>query len=100
MLLDPSRLDCRITARRCVVSGRVQGVCFRASTRNEAIALGLTGYARNLADGRVEVLVEGQEEAVQTLIAWLAHGPPAARVDAVEIAAVEFTLPHAGFAVF
>lgn len=83
--------------RRCFVSGRVQGVYFRASTRNQAIALGVTGYARNLADGRVEVLVEGKDEAVNKLIAWLAHGPPAARVDAVEIHVVEGSAAHAGF---
>jgi len=61
---------------RCWVSGRVQGVFFRASTRERALALGLRGYARNLPDGRVEVLACGPEDAV-------AEGPPLARVDDV-----------------
>jgi acylphosphatase len=70
-------------ARRCHVSGRVQGVYFRASTRDRANELGVTGYARNLADGRVEVLACGAPSAVQQLCDWLWHGPPAARVDEV-----------------
>lgn len=69
---------------RCVmflVSGKVQGVFFRASTRREALELQLCGYAKNLADGRVEVLAYGEEAALGRLEEWLAHGPPAARVD-------------------
>lgn len=89
----------QIIARRCLVSGRVQGVYFRASTRHEAIALEVTGYARNLPDGRVEVVAQGPEDAVQTLIAWLRHGPPAARVDAVEITAIESLPSRTTFAV-
>ena len=69
--------------RRCLVSGLVQGVFFRASTRNRALALGLSGYARNLADGRVEVLVCGPEDAVAGLQDWLEDGPPHAQVSAV-----------------
>lgn len=71
--------------RRFVVSGKVQGVWFRASTRDQATALGLTGHARNLADGRVEVLACGSDEALDRLAAWLQHGPPLARVDRVEV---------------
>lgn len=71
-------------ALRCRVSGRVQGVFFRASTQRRARILGLTGYARNLDDGSVEVLAVGQGAALGELRAWLAVGPPAARVDAVE----------------
>ena len=70
--------------RRCLVAGRVQGVFYRASTRARAEALGVTGHARNLADGRVEVLACGSAEAVQALCDWLWHGPPAAHVTAVD----------------
>ena len=71
-------------ARRCFVAGRVQGVFYRASTRQQALTLGVTGYARNLADGRVEVLACGPEAAVETLCAWLWQGSPASQVTAVE----------------
>jgi len=71
-------------ARRCFVAGRVQGVFYRASTRARAQSLGVTGYARNLTDGRVEVLACGTPEAVQALCDWLWEGPPAARVTAIE----------------
>lgn len=74
-----------IIFRRCFVSGRVQGVFFRESTRQQALPLGITGHARNLADGRVEVLAVGESAAVAKLIEWLHHGPPAARVDKVEV---------------
>jgi acylphosphatase len=72
------------TARRCLVAGRVQGVFFRASTRARATALGVPGHARNLPDGRVEVLACGSGAAVQALCDWLWHGPPAAEVTAVD----------------
>jgi len=72
-------------ARRCLVAGRVQGVFYRASTRERAIELGLTGHARNLDDGRVEVLVCGDPVAVATLCDWLWHGSPASQVVSVEI---------------
>lgn len=67
--------------RRYLVGGRVQGVFFRASARNEALRLALAGHAENLPDGRVEVLVRGDEAALDAMEAWLRHGPPAARVD-------------------
>jgi acylphosphatase len=73
-----------IIARRCYVSGRVQGVFYRASTRERAQQLGCRGYARNLADGRVEVLAVGEPTAVQALVAWLWQGPPAAHVQDVQ----------------
>jgi acylphosphatase len=74
-----------LIARRCLVAGRVQGVFYRASARARAEALGVTGFARNLADGRVEVLACGQAAAVEALCAWLWLGSPAAHVSAVEI---------------
>lgn len=70
-------------SRRCLVSGRVQGVWFRGSTRQKALALGLAGWARNLPDGRVEVVASGPARDVDTLCAWLHHGPTLARVDDV-----------------
>ncbi len=71
-------------ASRFLVSGKVQGVFFRASTREQALKLGLCGHAINLDDGRVEVVVEGDGEAVEALASWLRQGPPMARVDRVE----------------
>ena len=68
-----------------MVAGRVQGVFYRASTRARAETLGITGHARNLADGRVEVLACGQREAVEALCRWLWQGSPASHVSAVEI---------------
>ena len=73
-----------MSAARFLVSGKVQGVFFRASTREQARALGLRGHARNLDDGRVEVLAVGEDAAIEALAAWLRRGPPAARVDRVE----------------
>lgn len=65
------------------VRGRVQGVAFRAHTRELARRLGLTGHAKNLPDGSVEVLACGDGAALDELESWLRRGPPAARVDAV-----------------
>ena len=62
------------------MSGRVQGVFFRASTRDQAQRLGVTGYARNLPDGRVEVLACGDSDSVDALCLWLRTGPPQAQV--------------------
>jgi len=66
------------------IHGRVQGVFFRQSTRQQAQALGLTGYARNNPDATVTIEAEGPAAALDTLEAWCQHGPPAARVDKVE----------------
>lgn len=66
--------------RRSFVSGRVQGVFYRATCVRKATSLGLTGYARNLADGRVEVLACGDGDAVETFLAWLWEGSPASKV--------------------
>ena len=72
-----------MAAARFIVRGKVQGVWFRASTRDVAVRLGLTGHARNLANGDLEVLAMGDAEAIATLADWLQQGPPLARVDAV-----------------
>ncbi len=76
-----------MSAARFLVSGKVQGVFFRASTREQARALGLRGHARNLDAGRVEVLAVGDAASIDALAEWLQHGPPSARVDRVERAA-------------
>jgi acylphosphatase len=73
-----------MSAARFIVSGRVQGVFFRASARDQALALGLRGFARNLPDGRVEVLAAGDDVALDRLAAWLRQGPEMARVDDLE----------------
>ncbi|TBU76514.1 acylphosphatase [Pseudomonas daroniae] len=67
------------------VSGRVQGVGFRQSTAAEAVRLGLSGWVRNLSDGRVEVLFEGDTAAVRVLASWLENGPPQARVTSLAL---------------
>ncbi|MEG6550453.1 acylphosphatase [Desulfocurvibacter africanus] len=69
---------------RCLVSGLVQGVSFRYWTRETATRLGLRGWVRNLSDGRVEVLVQGAEEATESLRQALHDGPPMSQVQAVE----------------
>lgn len=71
-------------AARFLVSGRVQGVFFRASARERALELGLRGHAVNLPDGRVEVVAAGEAESLERLAAWLEHGPPMAEVAGVE----------------
>lgn len=62
------------------VSGRVQGVWYRASTQEQAVRLGITGFAKNLSDGRVEVLAFGERASVMQLLEWLKHGPALAQV--------------------
>ncbi len=74
------------TARaRIRVRGLVQGVAFRQSTVDEARRLGLEGWVRNLADGSVEAEAQGARDRVEVLVRWCRRGPPAARVDGVEV---------------
>jgi acylphosphatase len=70
---------------RIRVVGMVQGVFFRQSTAEEAGHLGLAGSVRNLADGSVEVVAEGSRDRVEALVAWCRRGPPAARVEVVQV---------------
>jgi acylphosphatase len=79
-----ARDDLLMIRRRLLVSGRVQGVWFRDSCRAEAEAQGVAGWARNLVDGRVEVVLEGDEEAVSLVEAWCHRGPRRAEVVSVE----------------
>ncbi|HUT83959.1 MAG TPA: acylphosphatase [Thermodesulfobacteriota bacterium] len=69
------------------IKGRVQGVCFRAYTQEKAETLGLTGWVRNLVDGRVEVVFEGEEAGVREMVKWCHRGPSYAEV--TEVTAVE-----------
>jgi acylphosphatase len=85
-------------ARRCLVSGRVQGVWYRAATRERAVALGVSGHARNLPDGRVEVLACGDPAAVEALCQWLWTGSPASQVTGVEVEPVAPAPRPEGFA--
>lgn len=78
---------------RFVVAGRVQGVFYRASTREQATRLGLDGHARNLADGTVEVLASGADAGLDALQRWLQHGPPAAVVENVRREQVDLEVP-------
>ena len=78
---------------RCNITGRVQGVFFRASTQREAQRLGITGYASNMPDGSVEVLACGAPAAIEQLQQWLKEGPPMARVDEVSCQPVDTPVP-------
>ena len=80
------------------VTGRVQGVFFRASTQREAERLGIVGSARNCDDGSVQVLATGEEAAIEQLLAWLAHGPILARVDDLQWESIK-RLDFVGFSV-
>lgn len=71
--------------RRVIVSGRVQGVWFRDSCRAEARRLHVSGWARNLTDGRVEAVFEGEPDAVNEMANWCQHGPPHAVVTEIEV---------------
>ena len=69
---------------RCLVSGRVQGVWYRASTQEKARELGISGYAKNLPDGQVEVMACGSDDTLEKLHQWLWQGPSDAKVDHVQ----------------
>ena len=78
-----------MTAKRVLASGNVQGVFFRDSCRQEAERLGLSGSARNLDDGRVEVIAAGEEDAVARLIEWCRTGPRHASVESIDVEDLE-----------
>ena len=82
---------------RLVISGRVQGVWYRASAREQALALGLGGWVRNASGGRVEAAAEGEADAVDAFVAWCRQGPPQARVAGVEATPEEPTGEEPGF---
>jgi acylphosphatase len=84
-------------AFRALVSGLVQGVGFRWSASDRANSLGLSGWVRNLADGRVEVLAEGRPEDLEAFARWLRRGPPGSRVDRVDSESVPPAGTYRGF---
>ena len=74
-----------VSRARVVVGGRVQGVFFRARTRDKAASLSLAGWVRNVPDGTVEAVFEGPRAQVEHAIAWCGHGPPHAAVDSMDV---------------
>jgi acylphosphatase len=86
-----------IVARRFVIGGRVQGVGFRVFAQDAASIEGVHGYVRNLLDGRVEVVVEGDQESVDRVERALRRGPSAARVESVEVEPAAPTHRATGF---
>jgi acylphosphatase len=95
--VDVPDVPIETVCRHCIVSGRVQRVSYRAHARTEALRLGVSGYARNLPDGRVEVLACGDAQAVDALIRWLWMGSPRARVTEVTVRAADAADSPAGF---
>ena len=83
--------------RRYLISGRVQGVGFRFFTEAAAVREGLQGWVRNLPDGRLDITVEGESDAVERFERDVRHGPPAARVTDVDVEAIAPTLRAFGF---
>lgn len=87
--------------RRVLISGRVQGVGFRWAAAEAARGLGLRGAVRNLRDGRVEAVLDGDPAAVDEMVGWLHHGPPTATVESVEVEELpEVSDPVEGFHLF
>ena len=78
-----------ITTVRLSVTGRVQGVWYRGWTVGKAQELGLAGWVRNITDGSVEALINGPKETVDTLVALCRSGPPAARVDGIDVTVID-----------
>jgi len=82
-----------------IISGKVQGVWFRASTKQKAEQLGLTGRVRNTADGNVEAIFEGEEDLVKKMIEWCHRGPPSAQVKHVKVKNQPSTNGFEGFSI-
>ncbi len=85
------------TRAHVIISGRVQGVFFRAATKREADSLGVKGYARNLSDGKVEAVFEGEEDVVKMLVDFSKQGPPRAKVSKIDLAWESYTGEFKGF---
>lgn len=71
--------------KRLTITGRVQGVFFRLETQKEAKRLGISGYVKNLPDGSVEAVIQGDAQTVEKMIRWCYQGPPASRVDHIDL---------------
>jgi acylphosphatase len=82
---------------RLFIAGRVQGVAFRWETQRAAARCGVTGWVRNLPDGRVEALVEGPRQQVADLVDWCRKGPPVAQVDSLDVQWEDYQGEFAGF---
>lgn len=78
-------MDDRLARAHVIVSGMVQGVFFRSATKSSAVARGLTGWVKNLPDGKVEAVFEGLKPLVEEAVAWTHEGPPGSRVDSVDV---------------
>lgn len=85
---SPDSVAGAVVRVRAVVAGRVQGVWYRESCRREAERLGVTGWARNLPDGRVEIEAQGRRAAVDALVTWAHNGPRLAIVESVAVEAL------------
>jgi len=81
---------------RVLISGRVQGVCFRACTRDQAQILNLSGWVRNLSDGRVEALFEGSTEVIEQMLEWCKEGAPSSSVSDLEVFEEEASTGNGG----
>lgn len=79
------------TCRHCIVSGKVQGVFYRQGTKQQADLYNITGWVKNLPDGRVELIACGEEHDIAELLTWLRDGPPRAQVEEVQVATVPVT---------
>ena len=88
-----------IVARRFVIAGRVQGVGFRVFTEAAAVREGVHGFVRNLPDGRVEVLVEGDQESIDRVEMKIRRGPAGARIESVEVEPAAPTYRPTGFSI-
>ncbi|MBN1280636.1 MAG: acylphosphatase [Candidatus Thermoplasmatota archaeon] len=82
-----------------VISGHVQGVWYRASTKQQAEALGVTGWVKNTAEGNVEAVFEGDSQTVQDMVEWCKRGPPLAQVTSVQVTEKQYDGHFVGFAI-
>lgn len=89
-----------VVSAKVYISGRVQGVWFRQSTKEQATALDVRGWCRNCPDGRVEALFQGENEPVRRIIDWCHRGPKMARVDRVEVEWLTASEAFTGFEVW
>lgn len=87
----------RTSAKKLIISGKVQGVYFRLETRKAALQAGVEGYVKNLADGSVEAVFQGNPRAVDQMVAWCHQGPSAARVDQVTVETLTLQPDTKGF---
>jgi acylphosphatase len=90
-------LELATVSYKVVISGRVQGVAFRASMRDSALRLGVLGWVRNRDDSAVEALVQGEETSVERLLEWARVGPPGAEVTSLVRRKLDGCPPHRGF---